>query len=61
MDGRKEIKIKITLADDYWSTDAHKLSRLNCLYCSCPYHEQLRADAEADRREQGEDDNDDTK
>ena len=44
---------------DYWDTDKHKLSHLNCLYCSCPYHEQLRADAEDDRREQVKTEGDD--
>lgn len=38
----------------WWQSDRHKLSIINTQFCTCPYHEKLRADAEDDARDRAE-------
>ena len=39
------------IAGEWWNDPQHQLSRYAMRLCDCPYHEQLRWDAECDRRD----------
>ena len=45
---------------EWWDNPEHKLSRYAARLCDCPYHEQLRWDAECDRRDNLEVDDEDS-
>ena len=43
--------MQAVIAGDWWDDPKHQLSRYAMRVCNCPYHEKLRDDDEADRRE----------
>ena len=42
----------------WWSSDKHQLDRVATMICNCPYHEQMRWDAECDMRDNAIEDDD---
>ena len=53
--------MQAVIAGEWWDDPKHQLSRYATRVCECPYHEKLRDDDEADRRDNLEVDDENNK